>query len=121
MIDYLALVGDSADGYPGLPGWGAKSASTLLARYHHFENIPLDPAAWDVKVRGAVKLAASLAEGLEDAALFRDLATLRTTPPVLDSVDEIEWKGPTPAFFDTCAMLNAPGHFTRATALARSA
>ena len=120
MTDYLALVGDSADGYPGLPGWGAKSASTLLARYHRFERIPLDSATWDVKVRGAVRLATSLAEGLDDAAMFRDLATLRTTPPVLKSVDELEWKGPTPAFFDTCAMLNAPGHFRRATALARS-
>ena len=120
MTDYLALVGDSADGYPGLPGWGAKSASTLLARYGHFENIPLDPAAWDIKVRGAVKLAAALADGLADAALFRDLATLRTTPPVFDSVDEIEWKGPTSAFFDTCARLNAAGHFRRAMALAET-
>jgi len=115
--DYLALVGDSADGYPGLPGWGAKSASTLLARYGRIDDIPDDPDAWDVTVRGASRLAQSLAAGRAEAALFRDLATLRTTAKVFETVDELEWTGPAPAFFDVCARLNAPGYFRRATAL----
>ena len=118
IADYLALVGDSADGYPGLPGWGAKSTSTLLARYGHVEDIPDDAADWDVKVRGAVRLADSLAAGRDDAALFRELATLRRSEPVFDSVDELRWTGPTPAFFDLCAALRSPGYFKRARALA---
>ena len=118
IIDYLALVGDTADGYPGVPGWGAKSASVLLARYGHIEEIPADAADWDVKVRGAARLAGNLAAARGDAALFRELATLRTTAPVFDAVDELEWKGPTPAFFDICASLRAPGYFKRARTLA---
>ena len=118
MTDYLALVGDTADGYPGLSGWGAKSASTLLARYGRIEDIPDDPDRWDVKVRGAGRLARSLAEGRSDAALFRDLATLRTTATVFETVDDLEWTGPTPAFFDVCAGLNAPGYFKRAQVMA---
>jgi 5'-3' exonuclease len=118
MTDYLALVGDAADGFPGLPGWGAKSASTLLAHYGHFENIPADSQCWDVRVRGAVKLAKTLVDGRADATLFRDLATLRTTLPVFKTVDELEWTGPTPAFFDVCSALNAPGFFQRAKRLA---
>ena len=114
MIDYLALVGDSADGYPGLPGWGAKSAATLLARYGHIEEIPDDVATWDVRVRGAAKLAGTLAVQRERAGLFRQLATLRTDAPVCESVDELEWAGPPPSFFDVCARLNAPGFFKRA-------
>ena len=83
--DYLALVGDSADGFPGLPGWGAKSAATVLARHLHIDAIPDDPADWDVAVRGAARLADSLREGRELAGLFRLLATLRTdTPGVLE-------------------------------------
>ena len=117
ITDYLALVGDSADGYPGLRGWGAKSASTLLARYGHVDAIPPDPADWDVTVRGAAKLAQTLAEGRKDFVLFQDLATLRATAPVFAQVDELEWKGPTPAFFDMCANLNAPGYFKRAQRL----
>ena len=118
ITDYLALVGDASDGYPGLPGWGAKSAATLLAEYDHIESIPQDPAAWTVSVRGAARLARTLAEGRADAELFRDLATLRTTATVFDSVDELRWSGPTPPFFDVCASLNAPGYFRRAQALA---
>ena len=114
MTDYLALVGDSADGYPGLPGWGAKSAATLLARYGHIEKIPDDAAAWDVRVRGAAKLAGTLADQREQAVLFRKLATLRIDVPVFESVGELEWTGPTPSFFDVCARLNAPGYFKRA-------
>ena len=117
MTDYLALVGDAADGYPGLPGWGAKSASTLLARYGHFEDIPADSLHWEVRVRGAAKLARTLVDGHADVILFRDLATLRTTAQVFDTVDELEWTGPTPAFFDVCSGLNASGFFQRAQRL----
>jgi 5'-3' exonuclease len=89
---YLALVGDSADGFPGLPGWGAKSAAAVLARYEHVDAIPDDVGEWDVTVRGASKLAATLAEARDAAALFLDLATLRTTAEV-GAVDDWEWRG----------------------------
>ena len=91
--DYLALVGDTADGFPGLPGWGAKSSSTLLARYDHIESIPADESAWDVKVRGAAKLAATLRDSMDDALLFRDLATLRTDADIPETLDDLAWKG----------------------------
>ena len=96
--DYLALVGDSADGFPGLAGWGAKSAATVLARWHHLEDIPADPGRWDVTVRGAAKLAVTLQEGRDDARLFKDLATLRVDPALLGGVDDLRWRGPTPDF-----------------------
>lgn len=119
--DYLALVGDSADGFPGLAGWGAKSAATILARYGHIDAIPDDPADWDVAPRGAARLATSLREGREPAALFRVLATLRTdTPGVLeDGVDAIAWRGPTPELAEMCRRLGAPEVLDRAGALAR--
>jgi 5'-3' exonuclease len=91
--DYLALVGDSADGYPGLPRWGAKSASALLARYDRIEDIPDDERAWDVTVRGASALGASLREHRADAALFKRLATLRTDVPLTESLDDLRWRG----------------------------
>ena len=116
--DYLALMGDSADGFPGVRGWGAKSAATVLARYPHLEDIPDDAAAWDVRVRGAARLAEALAGAREEAALFRDLATLRTTLPVFDNVDALRWTGPEPRFFDLCARMNASGYFRRAQAAA---
>ena len=93
--DYLALVGDSADGFPGLPGWGARSAAKVLARWGHLDRIPDDPRAWDVDVRGAGALAATLAAQRADAMLFRELATLRLDVPVFASVDELRWQGPT--------------------------
>lgn len=93
--DYLALVGDSADGYPGLPGWGAKSAAKVLARWGHLDRIPDDPRRWDVDVRGAGALAATLAAQRADAMLFRELATLRLDVPVFVSLDELRWQGPT--------------------------
>lgn len=117
IIDYLALVGDSADGYPGLPGWGRKSASTLLARYLHVEAIPTNVADWDVNVRGAAKLSRVLETHRQEAALFRELATLRTDVPVMDSLDELRWEGPKTNFFNTCARLNAPGYYKRVQAL----
>ena len=103
--DYLGLVGDSADGFPGLPGWGAKSASALLARYGHIPAIPFDPAQWDVQVRGAAKLAAALRDGLEDALLFRRIATVELGAPVSATVDEMEWRGPRPGLEERCAAL----------------
>ncbi len=117
--DLLALVGDAADGFPGLPGWGAKSASTLLACYVHFENIPKNPGDWDVEVRGAKKLAATLAEHHDDAMLFRDLATLRTDAHLFDSVDQFRWYGPRPEFELLCQSMNATGLWKRAVAIQR--
>jgi 5'-3' exonuclease len=93
--DYLALVGDTADGFPGLPGWGAKSAAAVLFRYDHIENIPEHAHQWDVSVRGAAKLATTLADNRERAELFKVVATLRTDGDV-GTVDEWEWRGPTP-------------------------
>ena len=119
--DYLALVGDSADGFPGLPGWGAKSSAVVLARYGHIEAIPADPDAWDVKVRGAAKLAATLDEQRDLAFLFRDLATLRTDAEVFASVEELRWAGPTPDFAAVAEQLRAPALLTRAEAVAARA
>jgi len=95
--DYLALVGDTSDGYPGLQGWGAKSASLVLAKFGHIENIPDDGATWGVNVRAA-SLAATLKRDRHLALLFRDIATIRIDVPVFESVDELEYQGPTPAF-----------------------
>jgi 5'-3' exonuclease len=92
--DYLALVGDTADGIPGLQGWGAKTAGAVLARYGHLEDIPLEAGKWDVSVRGAAKLVNALAANYEDAMLYRRLATIETDAPTIASVDELEWKGP---------------------------
>jgi len=91
--DYLALVGDTADGFPGLPGWGAKSSSIILDRYIHLESIPLDAARWDVKVRGAEKLATTLRTQMGDALLFRFLAQLRPDVPIDDELTDLEWRG----------------------------
>lgn len=91
--DYLALVGDTADGIPGLRGWGAKSASTLLRAYGSIERIPDDESTWTVKVRGAKRLAETLAGAREDAALYRKLATLRTDVPLSESADDLRWRG----------------------------
>lgn len=95
--DYLALVGDTSDGFPGLAGWGAKSAAAVLARFGHLESIPDDASAWGLSIPRAGTLAATLRRDRDQARLFRELATLRTDVPVFDSVDELEWKGPTPA------------------------
>jgi len=112
--DYLALVGDSADGFPGLRGWGAKSAATLLARYGSLDEIPDPP--WDVTVRGAASLAATLTAERDTARLFRTLATLRTDADVGD-VDEWRWTGPTDAFAAWTARMAAPRLLERATRL----
>jgi 5'-3' exonuclease len=118
--DYLALVGDSADGFPGLPGWGAKSTAAVLARYHHLESIPGAARDWDIAVRNAGPLAATLAAERDLALLFRDLATLRTEPPVIGSVDELKWTGPTGSFAEfSDLILDAPAMAVRAAGLAR--
>lgn len=96
--DYLALVGDSADGFPGLPGFGAKTAAKLLARYEKLEGIPRDSIEWEIPVRGAERLAETLREGWGNVLLFRDLATLRVDRSLLRSVDDLRWTGPTDAF-----------------------
>ena len=96
--DYLALVGDAADGYPGLPGWGAKSAAAVLAKYGHLESIPLDWRTWSVNAASPAALATTLERERDRAYLFRDLATLRTELPLVESIDELEWKGPTAEF-----------------------
>ena len=101
--DYLALVGDTADGVPGLPGWGAKSSSTVLARYPRLELIPPDPADWEVSVRGAEKLAATLAENREVLYLYRELTTLRLDAPIEEELSDLEWKGvPEASFREFC-------------------
>ena len=119
--DYLALMGDSADGFPGLRGWGAKSSAAVLARYGRLEAIPDDASAWDVEVRGRAGLARTLAAHRDDALLFRNLATLRSDLPLIDSVDALRWTGPTPALFDFCARVNEPRLFERAQTAAREA
>ncbi len=91
--DYLALVGDSADGYPGLPGWGARSAGAVLARWKHLEDIPDDPLTWDVDVRGAGRLATTFRQQRDDAFLYRRLATLGTNADAPDTVDDLAWAG----------------------------
>ena len=96
--DYLALVGDAADGYPGLPGWGAKSAAAVLARFNHLEQIPGDWRTWSVNALNPARLASTLDQQRNDAFLFRQLATLRTDIDLFDSVDDLRWQGPTPAF-----------------------
>lgn len=98
--DWLALVGDTADGIPGVPGFGAKTASTLLQRYGSVDAIPDDPEAWDVKVRGAAKLGATLAGMREEVALYRELAVLVTDVPLTESLDDLCWRGAPRADFD---------------------
>lgn len=115
--DYLALVGDSSDGFPGLPGWGPKSASTLLARYGHLEHIPDHAPAWDVSLRGADRLAATLAGSRDTALLFRDLATLRIDTSLLTDVDELRWRGPRETFEALCRDLEEPELAARAAAI----
>ena len=105
--DYLALVGDSADGYPGLPGWGAKSTAAVLAKFRHIEAIPESASEWKVNASSASTLAATLSRERDRALLFRTLATLRTDIPLFENVDELEWKGPTPAFDAIAARLDA--------------
>ena len=115
--DYLALVGDTADGFPGLPGWGATSTSTVLARWRHLEHIPHDPEQWEVKLRGAAKLAATLMQQRDLALLFRDVATVRrdvSDDVAMGTVDDWHWRGPSTAFEALAHELGAPRLMERA-------
>lgn len=108
--DYLALVGDNADGIPGIPSWGAKSASSLLAEYRHIEHIPSDEREWSVTVRGAARLAENLRDHIEDARLFRTLTTLRYDVPIEQSLADLEWQGvPRQEFLAFCEELGFDG------------
>lgn len=116
--DYLALVGDAADGYPGLPGWGAKSAAALLRAYGRIEAIPVRASAWSVTVRGAHVLAATLADRRAEALLFKDLATLRADIDIDASERALRWRGPGPGFRALAARLGQPALAERAEAAA---
>jgi 5'-3' exonuclease len=116
--DYLGVVGDSADGFPGLPGWGAKSAALILARYGHITDVPPEASEWDVDVRGAAKLALALREHLDEALLFRRIATVDLDAPVSASVDDLRWTGPKEGFADYCAAIGAERIAARALQLA---
>ena len=111
--DYLALVGDAADGYPGLPGWGAKSSAAVLARFAHLESIPSDWREWRVNAANASALAYTLAQERENALLFRTLATLRTDIALFDDVEDLRWNGPTEAFAAFAARFDAAVTETR--------
>ncbi len=115
--DYLGLVGDTADGFPGLPGWGAKSAAVVLARYGHLEDIPADSHDWDITVRGASKLALTLKHQMADAVLFRRIATLEYDAPTIEHVSELEWTGPTSDLAALSDSVDAPGLLSRANKL----
>jgi 5'-3' exonuclease len=119
--DYLALVGDSADGFPGIPGWGEKASSAVLGRYVHLERIPAAAREWTVPVRGAARLAATLHEHHEEAMLFRTLATLRTDVPVFTRLAELRWRGPSAPFEEVARHLGAPGLWDRARRINHSA
>jgi 5'-3' exonuclease len=116
--DWLGLVGDTADGFPGLPGWGAKSAAAVLAHYKHIENIPHAPGQWEVSVRGSAKLAATLAQQFDLALLFRRIATLELDCEV-GAVDDWQWSGPTDDLAEWCDLLDAPDILRNATELNR--
>jgi 5'-3' exonuclease len=114
--DYLAVVGDSADGFPGLPGWGPKAASSTFSQFPHLEDVPRDWRKWHPSIRGAQRLSAVLFEQWNDALLYRALATLQLDVPVFESVDELQWKGPSPQFERYCDRIQVSGLYERAMA-----
>lgn len=116
--DWLALVGDTADGIPGLNGWGEKAASSMFAVHPHLEDIPKDYRQWPAGIRGAQRLAGVLEANWDSALLYRTLATLRTDVPVFGQLDELRWSGPRPALASFCQNLQAPALADRAGALA---
>lgn len=118
--DYLALVGDTADGFPGLSGWGEKAAALTLSQYPHLEDIPKEWQAWHPSIRRSRVLSESLFNAWNDALLFRTLATLRLDVPVFDSIQDLRWTGPRPNFEEYCDRLKSPD-LVRSAALARSA
>jgi 5'-3' exonuclease len=109
------LIGDSADGYPGLPGWGAKATALTLFQYPHLEAIPKDWREWHPSIRKARLLSESLFSAWDDALLFRTLATLRLDVPVFSTVEDLCWKGPHPDFRERCEMMKSPGLLGRVT------
>jgi 5'-3' exonuclease len=119
--DYLAVVGDTADGYPGLRGWGEKAAAAVFSQYPHLEDVPKDWQKWNPSIRKARPLSETLISNWEDALLFRTLATLRLDVRVFDSIDELCWKGPGRDFERSCRALNAKTLLEKAEKLARSA
>jgi 5'-3' exonuclease len=112
--DYLAVVGDSADGFPGVTGWGAKAAAMVLSRYSHLEAVPRDWRKWAPSIRRARSLAESLFAAWDEAILFRTLATLRPDVPVFERVDDLRWRGPRPEFGQLCRSMKSPDLFERA-------
>jgi 5'-3' exonuclease len=112
--DYLAVVGDTADGFPGLPGWGVKAAALTLSQYPRLEGIPKDWREWHPSIRKARLLSESLFNAWSDALLFRTLATLRLDVPVFDTVEDLRWKGPRPNFEDYCRRMRSPDLVVRA-------
>jgi 5'-3' exonuclease len=118
--DYLAVVGDSADGFPGVAGWGLKAATLTLSQYPHLEDIPKDWREWHPSIKKARPLSETLFSAWDDALLFRTLATLRLDVPVFDSVEDLFWKGPRPNFEETCNRIKAPELLRRAATLLRS-
>jgi 5'-3' exonuclease len=118
--DYLAVVGDSADGFPGVAGWGPKAAALAFSQYPHLEEIPKDWRQWHASIRKARLLSESLFGAWNDALLFRTLATLRVDVPVFETVDALRWKQARPCFEEWCQRMKSPELFRRATALAGS-
>lgn len=118
--DYLAVVGDSADGFPGVAGWGQKAAALVLSQYPHLEDIPKDWQEWHSSIKRARALSESLFSAWNDALLFRRLATLRADVPVFDAVEDLRWKGPLPAFEEQCRQLQAPDLLRRTKAASSS-
>jgi 5'-3' exonuclease len=112
--DYLAVVGDSADGFPGIPGWGVKAAALTLSQYPRLEDIPKDWRDWHPSIKKARLLSESLLHGWNEALLFRTLATLRLDVPVFETVENLRWKGPLPNFEEQCRRLNSSALFRRA-------
>lgn len=115
--DYLAVVGDSADGFPGIAGWGAKAAALVLSQYPHLEDIPKDFTKWHPSIRKARALSESLFSAWHEALLFRTLATLRLDVPVFHTVDDLRWKGPRENFEEFCRRMKAPNLLARARSL----
>ncbi|HTC94806.1 MAG TPA: 5'-3' exonuclease H3TH domain-containing protein [Terriglobales bacterium] len=117
--DYLAVVGDSADGFPGVPGWGLKAASLTLSRYPHLEDIPKEWREWHPSIKKARALSESLFSAWNDALLFRTLATLRLDVPVFETVEDLRWKGPRPNFEEHCREMKSPALLGRVMAASK--
>ncbi|HEY0565808.1 MAG TPA: 5'-3' exonuclease H3TH domain-containing protein [Terriglobales bacterium] len=118
--DYLAVVGDTADGYPGIAGWGPKAAAQVLSQYPRLEDVPKEPRQWHPSIRKAMSLSKTLTDNWEDALLFRELATLRSDIALLQNAEELLWRGPTADFAKWCERMKAPDLLRRTTAAADS-